>query len=490
MHKDYKPFHVVVFIAVCLALLGTVVYLMPSGKFEIFGYELRFLTQERLHKVQTRREVDISKIIADVDTTALETGYATTNGLHADSAFVRDTIAEQKMNFTIAQSDLLEFYESGEKQLISFFEKLNNASDKKIRILHYGDSQIEGDRMTNFIRQRIQSQFGGTGPGFIPAVNVYPTFTFESEYSSNFMRYTNFGGQALTSNRYGILNSVGRFTPEPNDSVIIDSLKVETGWIQIAPGERAYSLAKQYNTIYLHYSDATERCLLNIYQNDVLVQTDSLINDGKYHVYTFQTENNPQEVRFEFKSKVSPNILGFSLDGENGVQVDNIGMRGSSGTFFDRIDQKMAKQIYEEQNVELFIMQFGGNAVPYIKDSTSAQRIVRFFKGQLNTIKKLKPDAAIIVIGPSDMSVLIEGEYTTYPLLPYYIGLMKKATQEVGGAYFDMYESMGGKDAMVAWVEGGLASADHIHFTNKGASIVAQKFYDALMSAYAKLYKE
>lgn len=65
----------------------------------------------------------------------------------------------------------------------------------------------------------------------------------------------------------------------------------------------------------------------------------------------------------------------------------------------------MAKQIYKEQNVELFIMQFGGNAVPYIKDSTSAQRTVRFFKGQLNTIKKLKPDAAIIVIGPSDMSV-------------------------------------------------------------------------------------
>ncbi|HLW39209.1 MAG TPA: hypothetical protein VKX31_02375 [Brumimicrobium sp.] len=486
MQKEYKPFHVVLFIAVSLILLGAVVHLMPSGRQDVLGYELRFLSEDRLHKKQKRREVDVSKILAEVDTTFVEAEIEKVS----DSMFVHDTINEKRSTFNITENDVLLYDENGRKKLIDFFKKLKNASNNKIRILHYGDSQIEGDRMTGFLRQRLQSQFGGSGPGFVPAIDVYPTVTYENEYSPNFMRYTNFGGRALESNRYGILNSVGRFTPEYPDSVNRDSLEVVNAWIQIAPGKRAYSRAKFYNRIDLHYSDATEKCLLNIYQNDELVKTDSLIADGEYHVYSYPTANDPQQVRFEFQSKVSPNVLGFSLDGISGIQVDNIAMRGSSGTFFGRIDQNLASRIYKEQNAELFIMQFGGNAVPYINDSTSAQRTVRYFRGQLNTIKKIRPNAAIIVIGPSDMSVLIEGEYTTYPLLPYYVELMIKATKEIGGAYFDMYEAMGGEDAMVAWVENGLASTDHIHFTNKGASIAAQKFYDALMTAYNKLQKE
>ena len=128
--------------------------------------------------------------------------------------------------------------------------------------------------------------------------------------------------------------------------------------------------------------------------------------------------------------------------------------------------------------------------MPYVKDSIGSDRAVSYFKGQLQTIKRLKPDAAIIVIGPSDMSTLIEGEYMTYPMLPYYVESMKKATKEIGGAYFDTYAAMGGEDSMVAWVESGLAGTDYIHFTNKGSSIAAQKFYDALMTVYNRLMKE
>ncbi|HRO77040.1 MAG TPA: lipase, partial [Crocinitomicaceae bacterium] len=247
---------------------------------------------------------------------------------------------------------------------------------------------------------------------------------------------------------------------------------------------------KTYNNVYLHYTDATTKCGFKVYQNGNLIVTDSLKADGKYHVYPLNFPNHAGKLRLEFEAKVSPNILGFSLEGDVGVQVDNIAMRGSSGTFFGKIDQGLAKRIYTEQNVELFIMQFGGNSMPYIKDSSTARKSAEYFKGQLYTIKKLCPNASIIVIGPSDMSTLIEGEYTTYPILPYFVECLRRSTKDVGGAYFDMYEAMGGKDAMVAWVESGLAAKDYIHFSNKGASIAAQKFYDALMTAYTKLLSE
>lgn len=482
MPKSYKPYHIIIFVVACLILLGVVVQLVPSGRKDILGYEFRFLSQNKLLKLKQRHEVNISDVIADVDTTMIE--------IEEEEIIENDSIKEKRKNYHINESDLLSYDDSGKQNLIAFFKKLKNISDGKMRILHYGDSQIEGDRMTAFIRQRLQSQFGGSGPGFIPAINVYNTITFVQEYSPNFQRFTNFGGKSLNTNRYGILNSVGRFTAEIPDSISRDSLEMQTGWISIEPGRMAYSRAKYYNSIDLHYADAKDKCILRIYKNEELVKTDSLKNDGKYHVYSYNTANDPQNIRFEFESKVSPNILGFSLDGTHGVQVDNIAMRGSSGTFFGKIDQNLAKRIYENQKVELFIMQFGGNSMPYVKDSIGSDRAVSYFKGQLQTIKRLKPDAAIIVIGPSDMSTLIEGEYMTYPMLPYYVESMKKATKEIGGAYFDTYAAMGGEDSMVAWVESGLAGTDYIHFTNKGSSIAAQKFYDALMTVYNRLMKE
>lgn len=485
MNKPYQPHHIVLFIVCCLLVLGTIVYFVPAGRQNMSGYEFRFLSFNKLVKETKQNKVDVKKLIADIDTSFV------------DIPEKEDSLANKELmglpgvaNFHVEKSDLLAFNEVGEAGLKNIFRKLRGASSKKMRILHYGDSQIEGDRMTSFLRQRLQEQFGGNGPGFIPTVNVYNTISFIQNRSPNFTRYTNFGGAALKTNRYGIMNSVGRFTPEFPDSIDVNLLEPVKGWVEIEPNKSAYSRAKSYNNVYLHYTDAKTKCVFKVYQNGNLIVTDSLKADGKYHVYPLNFPSNPGKLRLEFESKVSPNILGLSLEGDIGVQVDNIAMRGSSGTFFGKIDQGLAKRMYTEQNVELFIMQFGGNSVPYIKDSITARRSANYFKGQLYTIKKLCPNAMIIVIGPSDMSTLIEGEYTTYPMLPYFIDYLRQITKEVGGAYFDTYQAMGGKDAMVAWVESGLAAKDYIHFSNKGASIATQKFYDALMTAYTKLYSE
>lgn len=485
MRNSFKPYHVVLFVAACLSILGAVVFFVPEGRRLISGYEFRFLSENKLLKNSAQKKVDVKQIIEDIDTSFV------------DIPEKEDSLADKELmgrpgvaNYKINESNLLAFDDAGAENLTNLFKKLRGASGKKIRILHYGDSQIEGDRMTAFLRQRLQEQFGGNGPGFIPAVNVYNTITFVQRCSPNFKRYTNFGGDALKSNRYGILNSVGRFTEELIDSAVIAELKPTTAWIEIEPHGSAYGRAKNYNNVYLHYSDARTKCMLKVYQNGNLIVTDSLKADGKYHVYPLNFPGNPGKLKLEFESKMSPNILGFSLEGDIGIQIDNIAMRGSSGTFFGKIDQTLAKRIYDEQNVEMIIMQFGGNSMPYINDSTNAKKAANYFRGQLYTIKKLRPQAMIVVIGPSDMSTLVEGEYTTYPLLPFFVDYLRKVTKEAGGAYFDMYAAMGGKDAMVAWVENGLAAKDYIHFSNKGASIAAQKFYDALMTAYTKLVSE
>ena len=175
---------------------------------------------------------------------------------------------------------------------------------------------------------------------------------------------------------------------------------------------------------------------MKVYQDGSLIHEEQLLTDGAQHTVKLSFPNTPK-LKFEFKGKVSPNICGFSLEGDYGVQVSNIGMRGSSGTVFRAMNQTVMKKMYGELNTKLVIMQFGGNSVPFFKDSASVRNFASFFKSQINTVKALNPGAMVIVIGPSDMSQLQDGIYQTYPFIPYCIKQMKKETLNAGGSYWD-----------------------------------------------------
>jgi hypothetical protein len=84
------------------------------------------------------------------------------------------------------------------------------------------------------------------------------------------------------------------------------------------------------------------------------------------------------------------------------------------------------------------------------------------------------------------MSKLEDGVRVTYPYLPACVAALKKVSMEIGAGYYDLYSAMGGRNSMPSWVERGLAGDDYIHFSNRGASIASQLFYDAFSAEYAK----
>ena len=63
------------------------------------------------------------------------------------------------------------FYKSDSAVLPQFLEKLQklkNGQKIKIRIAYFGDSMIEGDLLTQTLRKLLQSEYGGSGVGFVP----------------------------------------------------------------------------------------------------------------------------------------------------------------------------------------------------------------------------------------------------------------------------------------------------------------------------------
>jgi hypothetical protein len=119
-----------------------------------------------------------------------------------------------------------------------------------------------------------------------------------------------------------------------------------------------------------------------------------------------------------------------------------------------------------------------------LKTKSSPQELINALKNRIQYIQKLVPDAAIILIGPSDMSRLNAGVFETYPFLPYTVDRMQKMCAENGVAFWNLYGAMGGYNSMPAWVSQGLAGKDYVHFSPRGASIASQYFDEAFGAAY------
>lgn len=381
----------------------------------------------------------------------------------------------------------IEFGPDGPQVLHPFFKKLDELSSNKkiVRIIHFGDSQIEGDRISGYLRQKLQSRFGGNGPGMIAAFNQYHTISFVQKVSDNFRRYSLYGppSKEIKHKKFGTMGTIARFSKVVEDSLIEQETEKEA-FIEIGYHKSASPNARSFNRVRMFYGNCVRRTVVSVYNNGELIHEDTLRTDGAMHVMELMFDQTPENLKYVFKSIYSPDFYGFSLDGNYGLALDNVAMRGESGTFVAKSDYNLLSRMFTELNAELFIMQFGGNTMPYLESEGAARGFANNFRGNLNALRKLRPNACIIVIGPSDMSTLIEEEYQSYPLLATLVSEMKRASHEAKAGYWDMYKAMGGNNSMLAWVEKGYAGEDYTHFTPSGARFVAEMFWKAFYYEY------
>ena len=160
-------------------------------------------------------------------------------------------------------------------------------------------------------------------------------------------------------------------------------------------------------------------------------------------------------------------------------------MRGASGMVFSKLDSDQFQKQLNEEDYKLIILQYGGNAVPYLKDEAHARRFARSAARQIDHIKRLHPDAAILYIGPSDMARKNGLKMESYPLIQPFKTALRAEVLSRGAVYWDLYDVMGGTGSMVRWVdqEPAFAVKDYIHFTPKGAQWVGNALSAQLTAA-------
>lgn len=381
-------------------------------------------------------------------------------------------------------------YPGGDRSILyPAFAALEQATsgEKPTRILHFGDSQIEGDRMTSLIRSRLQEKFGGSGPGLVAAVPAVPSFSVRQSHSEHWKRYPGYGrkNSTVTHKRYGALAAFARFNPISPDSML-DSLPTVTAWLELKKSSAAYNKSKTFNHLKLYYGHARRPFTLKLFVDDAPVSEDSISASTGLKTKTWSFDHTPNKLMLFFEGKDSPEVYGLSLESGTGLVVDNVAMRGQSGTIFGGLDYGIFKGMLLDLNTKMLFMQYGGNTVPYIKDKKAAKNYGNSFKRQIRYLKDMIPGLCVVVLGPSDMATKVEGKLQTYPHLPDVRDALKEAAFEAGAAYFDIYEVMGGRNSMIGWVENkpSLAAPDYVHFNVSGAKKIAKAFVASFLEDY------
>lgn len=502
---SHRPLYTLLFLAGVFILFGLISFVFPENGLSLGTQTaIRFPTLKSIFTPEVKnKKADISKIIAladaedkmietpvSKDTAKVPVSDSTQHVIYKKHGPVVNDVDLSGFDSTVRLNTSIQYKNGSKSAMANFFNSLNNVSSesKSIRILHYGDSQIEGDRISDYLRNKLQNQFGGEGPGLISIMPIAQSVINKISFSGNWDRYGVFAyrDKRVPHSNFGVMAQLCRYC---NYNSVSDSAgTTKQAWVKIQTSKNGGAKAAAYNRLKLFYGGARSKVLCEFYDAGVFKESDSLQRGGNFNIKEYNVAGSLNH-EFQFSGLDSPDFYGVSLEGGKGVMVDNMGLRGSSGTFFNQINYSQLKQFYDYLNVRLVILQFGGNTLPYLKDKAMAQSFAGYLKAQISTIKRMAPNASILLIGPADMSVKEGTEYVTHPLLEDLRDAIRKAAFDMDCAFFDMYDCMGGRNSMVSWVDLGIAAKDYIHFSPQGARKIATLLYSSLINDYNAFVK-
>ena len=412
-----KLHKIVLFFLALFALMFTCWYFFPAEGVDVRGVKLRFPSYEKA--LEDLRNGD-SAVDVDSVLLAVQKSYEMVREQGDTLAFYKEYITSNPNRIHLPGDDYT-FFDS-------FFEGLDTAasSGQLARIVHYGDSQLEMDRISSMLRQSTHRY----GP-----LARYATLSGEARF--NFRRAENRYAQERVRSISKISVLFGHSSPGLRMSLKCDTLALMTASVDSA-----------VNGVSVVSWDLPQN-----------VRQGSLTLNGTAEIY------------------------GIMLDGGPGVTVDNVALRGCSGTILSGMDSTSLRAAYENTDTRLIILQFGGNAMPGIGSRKAISLYMNKLEKQFEYFKGVAPWAKLLFVGPADMSKSVNGSLVTWPLLPDLNDSLKVHCLNNGIAYWDTFNMMGGVGSMKEWVNHNpqLAGPDYIHFTTRGAAEVGSALAKSLL---------
>ena len=471
-----KAYKTILFITAVFAMMGLIGISIPEDGVQLGKSNFTFPSPREIMEGKIERSIPTLVNLQEVFYSSAKIKQEIEENIKREQEKKQANQYAKKHRKVVTNRTTPSFPNNDVKWIYPLFEALEGAKDKKVRIIHYGDSQIEEDRMSSYLRAALQEKFGGYGVGLLPAIQSIPSISIGQKCNKSLNRYLVYGTSRMRMDgrNYGPLGQTAQLTDEA------------TFTFQRRNYNKTRENTKYFNkvTILLDEIEKEVTASINV---EGYSATKNSAEEGT--MITFDLPDSISEASITLKGKAL--VHGFMMDGtDTGVQFDNVAMRGCSGTVFTSINTNSLEDYYSKNTVSLIILQFGGNSVPYTKSNAAIISYCEQLLRQIEYFREISPESLILFIGPSDMSTNQNGRMETYEHLPKLVNTLRNMCVTNGVAYWDLYKAMGGKNSMVEWVKMNppLAGSDYIHFTHRGADYASQMLWEGLMEVY-ELYK-
>ncbi len=364
------------------------------------------------------------------------------------------------------------------KAMYAFYNALhklekNENTHQAVRVIHYGDSILTTDELTNAVRNRLQDRFGDGGHGFVLLGRPWRWYRHigVTHGADRKWRARPMSADPIKDGLMG-LGAVA-FETESKGATVWAGTAEEGDFGKIA------------ETFELSYLVQPKGGTFDILIDDVFresISTNSAEKKSAHHIV--KVPIGPAKLTIRTKGDGPVRVFGVVIEnGSSGVVYDTIAVNGARISNFDRIDPEHFQSELRLRNPNLVIMMCGANEGN--NDALSLNYYKEQLAGLLRRIRAALPDASCLVMGPMDQATMTEsGELESKKMPRKLSRVQQEVSAEQNCAFFNTFSAMGGNGSMPKWVKRGLAGGDYIHPTDQGARIIGNRLTDALLAGY------
>lgn len=353
------------------------------------------------------------------------------------------------------------------KNLSEKLRLLSQNKKVKIRIAWFGDSQIEGDFITEDLRKLLQNYFGQQKTvGFVPIQSVSAEFRHSAKITAlGYLKADNFkrmdGNSSLFFSGYSFFTD--DLTVDFKDNSNQGATERSEKWLLYGKGD---SIAVKINDSIIKYPANSDfnRILLG----------NGTSNRAKFQVISNRTP-----------------LYGISAEPASGIVLDNFSFRGITGVELKKINASLLAKLNETGYYDLIVFQYGVNLM-FKPNDTNYDYYYRAMKPVLKKFKNNMPDTEFLILSSSDRAFKYENEWKTAIGLDSLVYTQARLAHDNNMPFYNFYQSIGGEGTIVKWADSTtqLANKDYVHFNFRGSKKVANIIFKAIINDYQKAHKK
>jgi lysophospholipase L1-like esterase len=338
-----------------------------------------------------------------------------------------------------------------------------------VRIMHYGDSHTAADILTAEIRRDFQREFGDGGAGYMIPRNPQSTpRRGVLNGATSGWRVDGVGQQGAADTFLGLAGL----------SLSTDRAG-ESAWLQ--------TTCKRFEVYFLKQPGGGAIDIL-VDGRSVLDQPISLQADAPTPDFYASEAPADGEHRIEVRTVQSGRARISGIVTEHlspGVTYDVLGINGARATRLRGwVNETSFLYNVELRQPDLIILAYGTNEVT--DDDWSVESYQRMFAEILKRLRKVAPQASILVYGPPDRAVSTGDGWMSVPKMNALIQAQRNAAIEAGAAFWSSYGAMGGAGSINSWAAQGLAQGDRVHLTSGGYTRMGAMFFEDVIDSFKK----